>query len=81
MLPGFSSSGSRGSRRMNDTSENVKNLKIKNERDTDNSSVLNWPLYCGKRGIMFVSNFLAVYVIYVFRNYPILKMFLCVITL
>ena len=26
--------------------------------DADNSSVLDWPLYCGKRGIIFASNFL-----------------------
>ena len=34
--------------------------------DTDNSSVLNWPIYCSKRGIIFASDFLVTYVIYVF---------------
>ena len=33
--------------------------------DTDKSSVLNWPLYCGKRGIILASDFLVAYVIYV----------------
>ena len=50
--------------------------------DTDNSSVLNWPIYCSKRGIIYASDFLVTYVIYVFLtlsnfenvplyNYPI----------
>ena len=36
--------------------------------DTDNSSVLNWPIYCSKRGIIYTSDFLAAYVNYVFSN-------------
>ena len=38
--------------------------------DTDNSSVLNWPIYCSKHGIIFASNFLVTYVIYVFLTLP-----------
>ena len=38
--------------------------------DTDNSSVLNWPIYCSKRGIMYASDFLVTYVIYVFLTFP-----------
>ena len=38
--------------------------------DTDNSSVLNWPIYCSKRGIIFASDFLVTYVIYVFLTLP-----------
>ena len=34
--------------------------------DTDNSSVLNWPIYCSKRGIIFASDFLVTYIISVF---------------
>ena len=34
--------------------------------DTDNSSVLNWLIYCSKRGIIYASDFLVAYVIYVF---------------
>ena len=48
--------------------------------DTDNSSVLNWLIYCSKHGIIYASDFLVAYVIYVFCHYPILKLFLCVIT-
>ena len=48
--------------------------------DTDSSSVLDWPLYCSKRGIIFVSKFLVACVMYVSRLYLILKLFLCVIT-
>ena len=38
--------------------------------DTDNSSVLNWTIYCSKRGIIFASDFLVAYVIYVFLTLP-----------
>ena len=38
--------------------------------DTDNSSVLNWPIYYSKRGIIFASDFLVTYVIYVFLTLP-----------
>ena len=38
--------------------------------DTDNSSVLNWPIYCSKRGIIYASDFLVAYVIYVFLTLP-----------
>ena len=48
--------------------------------DTDNSSALIWPIYCSKCGITFASDFLVAYVIYVFWHYPIVKLFLCVIT-
>ena len=38
--------------------------------DTDNSSVLNWPIYCSKRGIIYASDFLVAYVMYVFLTLP-----------
>ena len=38
--------------------------------DTDNSRVLNWLIYCSKRGIIFASDFLVAYVIYVFLTLP-----------
>ena len=38
--------------------------------DTDNSSVLNWPIYCSKRGIIYASDFLVPYIIYVFLTLP-----------
>ena len=38
--------------------------------DTDNSSVLNWPIYCSKLGIIFASDFPVAYVIYVFLTLP-----------
>ena len=47
--------------------------------DTDNSSALIWQLYCSKRGIIFASDFLVTYVIYVFltlsnfENVPMYK--------
>ena len=41
--------------------------------DTDNRSGLNWPIYCSKRGIMFASDFLVTYVIYVFLTLPNLE--------
>ena len=37
---------------------------------TGNSSMLNWPIYCSKRGIIFASDFLVAYVIYVFLTLP-----------
>ena len=37
---------------------------------TENSSVLNWPIYCSKRGIIYASDFLVTYVIYVFLTLP-----------
>ena len=37
--------------------------------DTDNSSVLNWPIYCRKRDI-YASEFLVAYVICVFLTLP-----------
>ena len=30
---------------------------------TENGSVLNWPIYCSKRGIIFASDFLIAYII------------------
>ena len=38
--------------------------------DTNNSSVLNWLIYCGKHSIIFASDFLVAYVIYVFLTLP-----------
>ena len=38
--------------------------------DTDNSSVLNWRIYCSKCGIIYASDFLVTYVIYVFLTLP-----------
>ena len=38
--------------------------------DTDNSSALIWQLYCSKRGIIFASDFLVTYVIYVYLTLP-----------
>ena len=38
--------------------------------DADNSSVLNWPIYFSKRGIIFACVFLVTYVIYVFLTLP-----------
>ena len=38
--------------------------------DTDNSSVLNWPIYCSKRGIRYASDFLGAHVICVFLTLP-----------
>ena len=38
--------------------------------DTDNSRVLNWPIYCSKRGIIYANDFLVTYVIYVFLTLP-----------
>ena len=58
-----------------------KKNKAETKMDTDHSSGLDWPLYCGKRGIMFASNFLVACVIYVFWALPNSKMSLCVITL
>ena len=37
---------------------------------TDNRSVLNWPIYCSKRDIIFASGFLVAYVNYVFLTLP-----------
>ena len=41
--------------------------------DTDNSRVLNWLIYCSKRGIIFASDFLGAYVIYAFLTSPNFK--------
>ena len=38
--------------------------------DTNNSSVLNWLIYCSKRGIRYASDFLVAYIIYVFLTLP-----------
>ena len=38
--------------------------------DTDNSSALIWPIYRSKRGIIYASDFLVAYVIYVFLTLP-----------
>ena len=38
--------------------------------DTDNSNVLNWPIYCSKCGIIYASDFLGAYVNYVFLTLP-----------
>ena len=38
--------------------------------DTDNSGVLNQPIYCSKCGIIYASGFLVAYVIYVFLTLP-----------
>ena len=38
--------------------------------DTDNSRVLNWPIYCSKHGIIYTSDFLVAYVNYVFLTLP-----------
>ena len=38
--------------------------------DTDNSRVLNWPIYCSKHFITYASDFLVTYVIYVFLTLP-----------
>ena len=38
--------------------------------DTDNSSVLNWQIYYSKLGIIYASDFLVTYVIYVFLTLP-----------
>ena len=40
--------------------------------DTDNS-VLNWTIYCRKRGIIYANDFLVTYVIYVFLTLPNFK--------
>ena len=38
--------------------------------DTENSSVLNWPIYCSKSGIIYASDFLVAYVNYDFLTLP-----------
>ena len=38
--------------------------------DTDNSSVLNWPIYRSEHGIIYASDFLVAYVNYVFLTLP-----------
>ena len=38
--------------------------------DTDNISALIWPIYCSRCDIIYASDFLVAYIIYVFLTLP-----------